>query len=170
MAQKQGQGQGAVARVFSQQPNRVAAAWRRVRFSLASKGAMPENLLDDVVESFVRELGQALAGRPGSPWSRTKGVLRISHKRGAHALYDEFAALRRCLTDAVEVLGGGGMERALVNAAVDEAVDSAVATCRKLENPRASAPDVAFGGLVVEVFDRPLPRATASHSAASPMH
>lgn len=169
MAEKRSAGLGAVVRVFTQQPNRVAAAWRRARFQLAAKGTVPDNLLDDVVESFVREVGHALGGTPGCPWSRARGVLRISPVRGAHALYDEFAVLRRCLTDAVDVLGGGQAERALVNTAVDEAVDSAIATCRRMTDPRARPPEVPFGGLVVEIFERPF-APTASAAATPQVH
>jgi hypothetical protein len=160
-------GQVSVARVFTQQPNRVAAAWRRVRYSLTPRNER-ENLLDDVVESFVRELGYALSGREGSPWSRSKGVLKISPARGPHALFDEFAALRRCLNDALDVLGGGQGERLMVNAALDEAVDSAVALCRKLEHPGTPGPQVPFGGLVVEIFERPKAPISPVHDAVTP--
>ncbi|HET9451839.1 MAG TPA: hypothetical protein VFO83_13185, partial [Aggregicoccus sp.] len=128
------------ARVFSQQPDRVAAAWRRVRYAEGRKGEVPHNLLDDVVEPFICELGRSLAGEASSAWGRTRGVLRLSPERGVRALYDEFAALRRCLVDALEVLGGTDEDRATVNRAVDEAVDSAVAYFQQLSDGRAEAP------------------------------
>jgi hypothetical protein len=142
------------ARVFSQQPDRVAAAWRRVRYAEGRKGEVPHNLLDDVVEPFICEVGKSLAGDPSSAWGRTHAVLRLSRERGVRALYDEFAALRRCLVDALEVLGGSDEERTTINRAVDEAVDSAVAYFQRLADPGADAPRVAFGGLVVEFFER----------------
>jgi len=65
-------GQVSVARVFTQQPNRVAAAWRRVRYSLTPRNER-ENLLDDVVES-VTVVAAALGGDSGvigaAHWSR----------------------------------------------------------------------------------------------------
>ncbi|HLL04323.1 MAG TPA: hypothetical protein VK539_27305 [Myxococcaceae bacterium] len=144
-----------VARVFTQQPDRLAAAWRRVRCLGASQVHPPNSLLDGLVESFIRELGHSLAGEETSPWSRTRAVLRLSPERGARGLYDEFAVLRRCLVDAVEVLGGGDPERAVVNRALDEAVDSAVALQQRLADVAAEGPRVPFGGLVVEYFERP---------------
>ena len=145
------------ARVFSQQPDRVAAAWRRVRYAEGPKGEVPHNLLDDVVEPFICEVGRSLAGDPSSAWGRTRAVLRLSPERGVRALYEEFAALRRCLVDALEVLGGTDEDRGAINRAVDEAVDSAVASFLRLSDAGAEAPRVPFGGLVVEFFERPNP-------------
>lgn len=145
-----------VARVFTQQPHRIAAAWRRMRH-VESRGAAPSmSLLDGLVEGFIRELGRSLDGDETSAWSRTRAVLRLSTERGARALHEEFASLRRCLVDAVEVLGGGDVERAAINRAVDEAADSAVALFDKLMDPLAEAPRIPFGGLVVEHFERPV--------------
>ena len=144
-----------VARVFTQQPDRLAAAWRRVRCTGSSQIHPPHGLLDGLVEPFIREVGLSLSGDQTSPWSRTRAVLRLSIERGARGLYDEFAVLRRCLVDAVEVLGGGDAERAVVNRCLDEAVDSAVALLQRMKDPSAEEPRVPFGGLVVEWFDRP---------------
>ncbi|WP_422723987.1 hypothetical protein [Hyalangium rubrum] len=144
-----------VARVFTQQPDRLAAAWRRVRCMGSSQMHPPPSLLDGLVEPFIRELGLSIGGDETSPWSRTRAVLRLSPERGARALYDEFAVLRRCLVDAVEVLGGGDPERAVVNRALDEAVDSAVALLQRMVDASAEGPRVPFGGLVVECFERP---------------
>lgn len=152
-------GAEAVARVLVERPDRVAAAWRRLRYAQGKQNEVPSNLLDPLVEPFVREIGAHLAGSDVSPWSRTVGVLRISPERGIHALYDEFATLRRCLQDAVEVLGGGPRERALVNIALDEAVDSAIALARQLDDPSTEPPLIPFGGLVVEFYERAAPRA-----------
>jgi hypothetical protein len=144
-----------VARVFAEQPERLAAAWRRVRFAEARKdGQAPRNQLDSVVEPFIREVGRSMEGKDGSPWSRTRAVLRLAPKRGMGALHEEFAALRRCLVDAVEALGGGDEERAVVNRALDEAVDSAVALMERLTHPSAPRPRVPFAGLVVQFFER----------------
>jgi len=144
----------AVSRVFTQQPDRVAAAWRRVRFAQQKKGATLHNLLDDVIEPFIRAIGGSLAGEATSAWTRTQGVLRLAPGSGAKPLYDEFISLRRCLVDALEVLGGGEAERTIVERAVDEAVDSAVAVLQRMTNPAAAGPRVPFGGLIVEFFDR----------------
>ncbi|MFE8597626.1 hypothetical protein KYC5002_19160 [Archangium violaceum] len=144
-----------MARVFAGQPERLAAAWRRVRFAEARKdGGPPRNQLDSVVEPFIREVGRKLEGKEGSPWSRTRAVLRLEPGRGARALHEEFAALRRCLVDAVEALGGGDAERAVVNQALDEAVDSSVALMERLGNPLAPRPRVHFAGLVVQLFEK----------------
>ena len=143
-----------VARVFTQQPDRLAAAWRRVRCLGASQVQPPNSLLDGLVESFIREVGHSIAGVESSAWTRTRAVLRLSPERGARGLYDEFAVLRRCLVDAVEVLGGGDPERAVVNRALDEAVDSAVALLERLTHPLAPRPRVPFAGVVVQFFDR----------------
>lgn len=160
-----------VAKVFDQQPDRVAAAWRRVRFSECPKGQVPDNLLDDVVENFVREIGAKLAGAKGSPWSRTRGVLRIAPERGVQALFEEFHALRRCLFDAAEVLGGTPSERAIISAAVDEAVESSAALYGALTDPLAFNLTVPFGGLVVEYFERAAAMATPRpHAPAVATH
>jgi hypothetical protein len=142
--------------VFIGQPERLAAAWRRVRYAETKQaaGATTRNQLDGVVESFIREVGRSLEGKEGSPWSRTRAVLRLTPQRGARALHEEFSALRRCLVDAVETLGGGDAERAVVNQALDEAVDSAVALMERLANPLAPRPRVPFAGVVVQLFER----------------
>lgn len=143
-----------VARVFTQQPERLAAAWRRVRCMGGAQAHPPQSLLDGLVEPFIREVGMNLAGADTSAWMRTRAVLRLSPERGARALYEEFALLRRCMVDAVEVLGGGDSERAVVNRSVDEAVDSAVALLHRLKDVMAEGPRVPFGGLVVEWYER----------------
>ncbi len=145
-----------VARVFEGQPERLAAAWRRVRYSeLKKNGTPPRNQLDSVVEPFIREVGRTLEGAEGCAWSRTRAVLRLTTQRGSRVLNDEFAALRRCLLDAVETLGGGDSERAVVNQALDEAVTSAGELVEHLANPFAPKPRVPFAGLVVQCFDKP---------------
>lgn len=150
-------GRMSAARMFANQPERVAAAWRRLRYAQQRKtGEQQANLLDSLVESFVREVGMQLAGAPGSAWTRARGVLRVSHERGPRGLYEEFSALRRCLTDALDVVGATSEVRRDVNAAVDEAVDSAVGHGQFLLNPGAEAPSVPFGGIVVEYFERPV--------------
>jgi hypothetical protein len=143
-----------VARVFTQQPERLAAAWRRVRCMGNKMPYAPQSLLDGLVEPFIREVGMNLSGEQSSAWSRTRAVLRLSTERGARGLYEEFALLRRCMVDAVEVLGGGDAERAVVNRSVDEAVDSAVALLHRLKDASAEEPRVPFGGLVVEWIER----------------
>jgi hypothetical protein len=144
----------AVARVFIQQPERLAAAWRRLRRTGASLIHPPQSLLDGLVEPFIREVGRSLSGVRTSPWSRTCAVLRLSSERGARGLYEEFAQLRRCMVDAVEVLGGGAREYATVHRCLDEAVDSAVALLQRLKDESAQEPRVPFGGVVVEWFER----------------
>lgn len=143
------------ARIFSQRPERLAALWRRERLSRPA-GYGPQLLLDGVVEEFTRELGRTLSGAQGHPWSRTSGVLRLSTLRGAPALYEEFASLRRCLLDALDAVGAENSERRIVNAAIDDALDSAVGLLHQLEDGPAFEPRVAFGGLVVELFEQPV--------------
>jgi hypothetical protein len=144
-----------VAKVFEGQPERLATAWRRVRFSEAGKQGPPRNQLDGVVEPFIRELGRSLAEQQGSPWSRTQAVLRLAPGRGLRALREEFSTLRRCLLDAVEALGGSVEELRWVNGAVEEAEESAVALMERMGNRAAPQPRVPFAGVVVQFFDRP---------------
>lgn len=142
----------AVARVFSRHPDRIAAAWRRLRG--ADRHAEGLRLLEGVVEPFVRALGESLAGAPGSPWSRTQGVLRLSTARGATGLHDEFESLRHCAQLALDALQASARERAFVARAIAEALDSAVALMAGLEGQPVDDPEpVPFGGLVVEVFE-----------------
>lgn len=150
-------GRMAAARLFANQPERVAAAWRRVRYAQTKKNQthLPMNLLDSVIEPFVREIGFQLAGKAGKAWTRTTGVLRVSPERGPRGLYEEFAVLRKCLTDALDVVGASADVRAKVSACVDEAVDSSIAHLVQLGAEAAEAPAVPFGGLVVEYFERP---------------
>jgi hypothetical protein len=151
---------GSIARVFAQQPDRVAAAWRRLRYAAVPDGLQRNNLLDDVAEPFVREIGAALEGAPGSPWARTQAVLRISRARGAVALWEELTALQRCLLDACDALGGSDLERQLIMVAVEEAVGSAHAHYRHLFEG-APPPGLVFGGLVVEQYEH-LPKIAVS--------
>src|SRR5438093_9116510 len=140
MVEKNVLSQSSIVRLFTTQPDRLAAAWRRLRFEQGDRNRPPVNLLDSVVEPFVRELGNQLTGSAGSAWTRCTGVLRLSPERGARGIYEEFAALRRCLNDALEVLGAEAHERAIVNASLDEAVDAAIAALKRLANPAADEP------------------------------
>lgn len=145
----------AVARVFLLRSNRIASAWRQLRNSRRPHGAGPDNLLDDVIESFIIEVGHALEGELGSPWARTRGVLRLAPARGVRMLHDEFAALRRCMTDALEALESPERDRRIVDGAVDEALDCSVALCIGMTELVAEPPITPFGGLVVEVYEHP---------------
>jgi hypothetical protein len=146
---------GAAARLMIEQPERLSAAWRRELWTRTGDERDPaQNLLDGVVEDFVRRVGMMLEGRLDVPWSYTRGVLRLCSSRGASSLYDEFAALRRCLLDALETLGGSAGEAQAVIDSVDEALASAVALYRRMNSPDAAPPVVPFGGLVVELFER----------------
>ncbi|MFZ5469246.1 MAG: hypothetical protein ACOZIN_07370 [Myxococcota bacterium] len=142
-----------VGEALLRSPERIAAAWRRLRSAEVTTTPHLAHLLDGVVEAFIRELGATLVGAHGHPWGRCRGVLRLSHARGTQALYAEFAALRHCLGDAVEALGGGDLERTVVNHAIDDAVDSAVALLGRLRDAGLPPARVQFGGVVLEVFD-----------------
>ena len=146
-----------VARAFTGQPERLAAAWRRMRFAEARRDGMPpRNQLDSVVEPLIREVGRSLEGSEGHAWGRTSAVLKLAPGRGVKALKDEFAALRRCLLDAVETLGGGDAELAVVGQELDEAETSATALMEHLGNPFYSPkPALPFTGLVVQLFEKP---------------
>lgn len=144
-------------RMFSEQPERMAAAWRRERYSETGRQGTPDNLLDGCIEAFVREIGNTLLGVSGPAWGRSRGVLRLSSARGTRALYEEFGALRRCLLDALHVVDAPAEEQHAVIHAIDEAVDCSIAMCRRLREPTAAAPRVPFGGLMVEVIE-PSPR------------
>lgn len=157
---------GTAGRMFSEQPERLAAAWRRERFAETGKRAVPDNLLDGCVEDFVRQIGNSLRGMTGSAWARTRGVLRLSLMRGDRGIYEEFGALRRCLIDAVLVADATPAEQKQISVAIEEAVDSALTQLRRLENPSYPAPEVTFGGLVVEVVEAQL-RPTAVVQAAA---
>lgn len=144
-------------RMFSEQPERMAAAWRRERYAETGRQGAPDNLLDGCIEAFVREIGLNLMGASGPAWSRTRGVLKLSTTRGTRALYEEFGAVRRCLLDALHVVDAPASEQHAVIVAVDEAVDCAIAMCRRLREPTAPQPRITFGGLMVEVIE-PAPR------------
>jgi hypothetical protein len=159
-AQEQIRGSGAVARVFLERPDRLAAAWRRLR-----RDAGGENVLEDVVESFIREVGASLQGVQGAAWSRTTGVLRLSQHRGRSSLEQEFHMLQRCLIAAGEVLGGSARDRAVIVSAIEEARESALATYRQLFES-GSEPSVHFGGLIVERYEQPSARVADGASGA----
>lgn len=144
---------GSVARVFVQQPDRVAAAWRRLRFARYPDGQLRSNLLDDVVEGFVKEIGASLEGVEGAPWARTQAVLRISKARGARALWEELTTLRGCLLDACDALGGSERERVRIHRAVEEALESAREHYLALFEG-GDPPRLPFGGLVVEQYEQ----------------
>lgn len=135
------------------QPEHVAGAWRQARagFVLETQGGM--SLLEDVVDSFVREVGNLLNGAAGSPWSRTQGVLRLSPMRGVRGLREEFLQLRQCFSDALTRLRADDVDRMRTLEAVDSAEAAAEAMLVALDDAHALAPAVPFGGLVVELVE-----------------
>jgi hypothetical protein len=160
-----------LGRVFRQGADRLAAAWRRVCAAEDEGATVPElRMLDGVVEPFLRELAASLEGANAvKAWSRTRGVLRISQARGVSGLHAEFAALRRCLADTVCTLGASVEDRALISESLDDALGSALCLARRVEDPTLPPPEIAFGGVVVELFERELrtgthaPPARAAH-------
>jgi hypothetical protein len=169
MHEQSGELASSVGRIFFQQPERLAAAWRRALLTTRHANASCQ-LLDCLVESFVQEIGLMLTGKAGSPWTRTTGVLRVSQTRGSRGLYEEFSALRRCLEDALDVLNGTHADRLCVQGAVDEALDSAIALHQLTVDPTAERPQLPFGGLVVELFERDDTNAVALAAVPSAVH
>jgi hypothetical protein len=161
-----------VARVLARRAERLAAVWRQVRFSEVMLSGRPwMNQLDGVVESFIHELGRTLAGEAGSTWSRTRGLLRLAPQRGRKALLDEFATLRRCLSDAVSMFGGHSGDHAAVEQSLQEAQDSALALLDAMEQPGMPAPQVRFGGLVIRLFEHaPQEQAQLAGDSRTLMH
>src|SRR5690606_5800865 len=94
--------------LLAERPERVAAAWRRTLSGLAEQ----PHMLEGAIEPFLRELSGHLRGEPGSPWSRTRGVLRLAARSGQQALDAEFGSLERCLVTTLRVLGSSGGTRA----------------------------------------------------------
>ncbi|HLT28736.1 MAG TPA: hypothetical protein VK013_01745 [Myxococcaceae bacterium] len=132
--------------LLAERPERVAAAWRRTLSGFAEH----PHMLEGAIEPFLRELAGHLRGEPGSPWSRTRGVLRLSARGGQPALDAEFASLERCLLTTISVLGSPGGARARLREALVEAHTSASAYLARLFDPLAPPPRVPFGGLVIE--------------------
>lgn len=132
--------------LLAERPERVAAAWRRTLKGFTEH----PHMLEGTIEPFLQELSRHLLGEPGSPWSRTRGVLRLSAKGGHQALDAEFASLERCLITTLSVLGSTGGARARLREALAEAHTSASAYLMRLFDPRAPPPRVPFGGLVIE--------------------
>jgi hypothetical protein len=166
-------GPSKVGRVFERDPERIASAWRRLRYAEGAQGTVPEGVFDDIVESFVRELGAVLCGAQGTAWTRTRGVLRLSPERGLRTFDEELSALRRCLLDAVDALGGAPTDRVVIGAAIEEAMSSATALYLQMVDPLAARAAAPASIIVVEHFERaatshrhpvaPAPRASAAH-------
>lgn len=155
------------ATLFTGQPDRLAAAWRRERYTETPAGTSTQNLLDNVVEEFIRQIGRTLSGAVGSPWSRTRGVLRISVARGTTALIEEFGTLRRCLVDAMRVVGAEERDERVVEKAIEEAAECAVAYWRRLHNPMMPRSRAHFGGLVVEIVEPQPPMHASTRAGAA---
>jgi hypothetical protein len=160
---------GTAARMFAERPEKIATYWRQLMDTLPPK-PRPLYLLDAVVEPFTREVGRALLGEPGSPWSRTNGVLRLSTTRGTRALHEEFSALGRCFADALEALGAPLEERRKVAHHLHEAQDAAVALAVGLWNASAPRPRVPFGGVTIEVYEPEKRGASPDPQPSSPLH
>ncbi len=154
---------GAVGRMFLEQTERLAAAWRRERYVEGERGLQRENLFDGVVESFVRQLGFALLGENPRPWATTRGVLRLSVTRGEQGVLEEISTLKRCLFDAMAVVCATREEYALVENALADAAVFALAHLRRLNDPDAPGCTIPFRGLVVELVE-PVLRAQAMRS------
>jgi hypothetical protein len=153
-----------LGRIFQLRADRLAAAWRRLHAADNDGHPSDPRLLDGLIEPFIAALGRSLCQPGQPPWSATSGVLRLSAARGTAALYAEFAALRRCLGDAVSAVGASIAERAQVSRELDEALACAIHLARRLEDPGLPPPLPPFGGVVVEVFERP--RAARADPAA----
>ena len=157
--------------LFIERPERLAAAWRRDRYQEAARGTSARNLLDNVVEDFIRQIGHTLAGVAGSAWGRTSGVLRLSIARGSRALCDEFGSLRACLLTALKVVDASPRDWEAVVVSVEEALTCALGHWRRLENPALPPPVLPFGGLVVQVIEpRQHPHAVTHIRAQDSIH
>jgi hypothetical protein len=136
--------------LFAREPERLAAAWRRERAATEGGDRSPNNLLEGVIESFVRQIGLGLSGIDGSPWGRTMGVLRVSAHCSSEKICDEFGALSRCLLDALGAMAAPSHESARVIRYIVEAAESMVTLHRRHFDHLGPEPAVPFPGLVVE--------------------
>ncbi len=150
---------GSTERFLDQQAARLAATWRRIRRTQTGEGPPAVQMLDGVVEPFLRQLAASLRGADGSAWARTRGILRLSPARGVEHLNLEFDALGVCLSGTLSTLGAPPPVRSLVLEQLREARASAKVLLKRLRDPAAPGPQVPFGGLVVECFEaaRPVP-------------
>jgi hypothetical protein len=142
-----------VAHTLIEYADRIATSWLHIcRFTWPDRD-WPW-LIDGLVEPFVVAIGHRLSNKPGEPWTKTAGVLRLSPRRGEKPLCDEFGVLRRCLHDACDVLDGDRRDRQLIDRAIAQGLHSALTLQAQLSTPRLPGPVVPFGGIVIELFER----------------
>jgi hypothetical protein len=136
--------------LFARNSERLAAAWRRERAATEGGDKAPDNLLEGVVEDFVRQVGLGLSGVDGSPWGRTRGVLRVSRIYTPEKICDEFGTLSRCLLDALGATASPSHESARVIRYIVEAAECVMTLHRRRFHQVGPEPAVPFAGLVVE--------------------
>ncbi len=152
-----GRGAEVVARLFSDRPERLLAAWRRVRAARPREEQPVSSLIDGLVEPFLREIGRSLAGARGHPWTRCQAMLRVSGSGAVGRYGEEFSALLQCSTEAIRVLGGQKYHVQQVSGWIRDAAESATCIALRTLGQAAPPPRVPFGGLVVQVFDKGAP-------------
>ena len=135
---------------------RLADTFRKLHFRGDARRVEIPSLIEGVVEPLFFEMGRQLASRRASttePWSRAAGVLRLSPARGEDALDDEFELLRMLAEGYVERLGADLAVRRRVRAMVESARLCARSELASRVEPQRDPPEVAFGGVVVEIYE-----------------
>jgi hypothetical protein len=135
----------------------LTAKWRKLYFEGDRlMTVLPQ--LDGVMELFIMELGrslQTLSDMPVSAWSRTSGVLKLSHSRGAEGLRREFDLLRAVLEQATEQVQANRAQQRRLLVMLDAAQAQALALMGQRMNSEeffgATNAVVRFSGLVVEI-------------------
>jgi hypothetical protein len=146
---------------FAREPERLASAWRRVRVAQMGGDEAPDNLLEGVIEDFIRQMGLGLSGMEGSPWGRTVGILRVSARLGPGQICDEFGALSRCLLDALGAMAAPSKESSKVIGYIVEAAECVLTLHRRWFDRVGPEPAIPFLGLVVERMEPQPPAALA---------
>ncbi len=135
----------------------LTAQWRQLYFEGDLSMSVPPQL-DSVMELFIVELGRSLrmlTDMPTSAWSRTGGVFRLSHSRGAAGLRREFALLRAILEQAAARAKTSLIQQRRLRVMLDVAQAQALVLMGQRLNPEefhgATGSIAQFSGLVVEI-------------------
>jgi len=112
-------------------------------------------LIDAVAEPLLFEVGRGLSsdgGEASAPWTRCRGVLRVSPARGLLALDQEFRLLAGVAEAFARDRDAPPLLREHVAAALRASRRLACAELLARMGTRA-APRIRFGGVIVELYE-----------------
>jgi hypothetical protein len=151
-----GAGEARLGAAMQARATGLAGVWRRLHCHGDARRAQEVAQLEGVIEPLIFELGRQLAAPvedDAAPWARCRGLLRLRVGADRGPLLQEFALLTEVALGYADRAGATESAKAELRRLLQMSAQLACSELAHRVDPRQPAPEVPFGGVVVEIFE-----------------